>query len=69
MEVFLGTKEKDGSTASLFGADRRKHCAIFGKSGLGMTTLMRNMIVADIFSGNDVTVIDPHGDLGKDWGG
>jgi hypothetical protein len=55
MEVFLGTKEKDGSTASLFGVDRRKHCAIFGKSGVGKTTkttLMRNMIVADIFNGN-----------------
>ena len=63
MEVFLGTKEQDGSTASLHGADRRKHCAIFGKSGVGKTTLMRNMIVADIFSGNGVTVIDPHGGL------
>jgi type IV secretory pathway TraG/TraD family ATPase VirD4 len=63
MEVFLGTKEQDGSSASLHGADRRKHCAIFGKSGVGKTTLMRNMIVADIFSGNGVTVIDPHGGL------
>src|SRR5258708_20561474 len=63
MDVFLGTKEKDGSTASLFGADRRKHCAVFGKSGVGKTTLMRNMIVADIFSGNGVTVVDPHGGL------
>lgn len=63
MEVFLGTKERDGSTASLLGTDRRKHCAIFGKSGVGKTTLMRNMIVADIFNGNGVTVIDPHGGL------
>lgn len=66
MDVFLGTKEKDGSAASLFGADRRKHCAIFGKSGVGKTTLMRNMIVADIFSGNGLTVIDPHGGLIED---
>jgi hypothetical protein len=44
MEVFLGTKEKDGSTASLFGVYRRKPCAIFGKSEVGKTTLMRNMI-------------------------
>jgi hypothetical protein len=66
MDVFLGTKEKDGSTASLLGADRRKHCAIFGKSGVGKTTLMRNMIVADIFGGNGVTVIDPHGSLVDD---
>src|SRR4030081_3092044 len=66
MDVYLGTKEKDGSTASLFGADRRKHCAIFGRSGVGKTTLMRNMIVADIFNGNGVTVIDPHGSLVED---
>ena len=66
MEVFLGTKEKDGTTASLLGADRKKHCAIFGKSGVGKTTLMRNMITADIFSGNGVTVIDPHGSLVED---
>src|SRR5579863_6163484 len=63
MEVYLGTKERDGNTASLLGADRRKHCAIFGKSGVGKTTLMRNMIVADIFNGNGVTVIGPHGGL------
>jgi ABC-type phosphate/phosphonate transport system ATPase subunit len=57
MDVYLGTKENDGGTASLYGADRRKHCAVFGKSGVGKTTLMRNMIVADIFSGNGVTVV------------
>src|SRR5438552_2395499 len=63
MEVYLGTKERDGSTALLYGVDRRKHCAIFCKSGVCKTTLMRNMIVADIFNGNGVTVIDPHGGL------
>jgi|SRR4051812_42213301 DNA helicase HerA-like ATPase len=66
MEVYLGTKERDGSTATLLSADRRKHCAIFGKSGVGKTTLMRNMIVADIFNGNGVTVVDPHGSLVED---
>ena len=52
MEVLLGTKQKDGSTVSILGPDRRKHMAIFGKSGVGKTTLMRNMIVADIEAGN-----------------
>jgi DNA helicase HerA-like ATPase len=37
--------------------------AIFGKSGVGKTTLMRNMIVADLHAGNGITVIDPHGFL------
>ena len=35
----------DGSVVSIQGPDRRKHMAIFGKSGVGKITLMRNMIV------------------------
>jgi type IV secretory pathway TraG/TraD family ATPase VirD4 len=42
---------------------RRKRMAIFGKSGVGKTTLLRNMIVSDIRAGAGVTVIDPHGGL------
>src|SRR6266571_4350975 len=63
MEVFLGTKEKDKTTVSIHEKDRRKHCAIFGKSGVGKTTLMRNMVVADLAAGNGLTVVDPHGSL------
>ena len=37
--------------------------AIFGKSSVGKTTLMRNMIMADLLAGNGVTVVDPHGSL------
>ena len=40
--------------------------AIFGKSGVGKTTLMRNMIVADLDAGNGLTVVDPHGALVED---
>jgi len=65
MEVYLGTKQ-DGTTVSIQPADRRKHLAIFGKSGVGKTTLMRNMIVADLHGGNGVTVVDPHGSLIED---
>ncbi len=66
MEVFLGKKQHDGSVASIKGPDRRKHMAIFGKSGVGKTTLLRNMIVADLEAGNGLTVIDPHGALVED---
>ena len=66
MEVYLGTKESGGSTVSIHGKDRTKHCAIFGKSGVGKTTLMFNMIVADLHAGNGLTVIDPHGSLIED---
>lgn len=51
MEVYLGTKEKDGSIVSIEPGTRRKHMAIFGKSGVGKTTLMRNMIFADLAAG------------------
>lgn len=45
---------------------RKRHLAIFGKSGVGKTTLMRNMIMWDIDCGLGVTVIDPHGSLIND---
>lgn len=43
-----------------------KHTAIFGKTGVGKTTLLRNMIFADLLHGNGLTVIDPHGSLVQD---
>lgn len=42
---------------------RTRHTALFGKSGVGKTTLMRNMILWDIWHDSGVTVIDPHGQL------
>jgi len=42
---------------------RSRHIALFGKSGVGKTTLLRNMILWDIWNGSGVTVIDPHGQL------
>src|ERR1019366_4915372 len=66
MEVFIGTKQRDGSTVSIHEKERRKHMAIFGKSGVGKTTLMRNMVLADLDAGNGLTVVDPHGSLIED---
>ncbi len=43
--------------------DRQKHMDLFGKSGVGKSTLLRNMIAADIHAGLGVTVLDPHGAL------
>lgn len=45
---------------------RRKHLAIFGATGAGKSTLMRNMIAWDISSGTGVSVVDPHGQLVDD---
>ena len=42
--------------------DRFRHMYIIGKSGTGKTTLMENLIVQDIYNGNGVAFIDPHGE-------
>ena len=47
-------------------ADRRNHVYVLGKTGMGKTALLRNMILADIWRGAGVGVIDPHGDLADD---
>lgn len=46
--------------------DRRYHTAVLGKTGLGKTTLLRNLLVQDIEAGEGVAVIDPHGDLAEE---
>lgn len=43
--------------------DHRRHMYIIGKSGTGKSSLMKNMIVADIHAGEGVGLIDPHGEL------
>lgn len=43
--------------------DRRRHLAIVGKTGMGKTTLLQNMIRSDIHAHRGVALLDPHGDL------
>lgn len=43
--------------------DRLNHIYVIGKTGLGKSTLLLNMAIADINRGNGLAVIDPHGDL------
>lgn len=42
--------------------DRRRHMYLIGKTGLGKTTLMENMVIQDIQNGHGVAFLDPHGD-------
>ncbi len=42
--------------------DRRKHMYIIGKTGMGKTSLMENMIIQDIVNGEGLAFVDPHGD-------
>ncbi len=43
--------------------DRRRHIYVIGKTGMGKSTLLQNMVYSDIQAGKGVAVIDPHGDL------
>ncbi|HOR69204.1 MAG TPA: type IV secretion system DNA-binding domain-containing protein [bacterium] len=45
--------------------DRRRHMYVIGKSGMGKSTLLENMIAQDINKGRGLAVVDPHGDLAE----
>ncbi len=45
--------------------DRRRHMYLIGKTGMGKTTLMENMVIQDIQNGHGVAFLDPHGDSVK----
>ncbi len=42
--------------------DRRRHMYLIGKTGMGKTTMMENMVIQDIRNGHGLCFIDPHGD-------
>mgnify|MGYP001248675100 CR=1 FL=1 len=46
--------------------DRMRHMYIIGKTGVGKSELLKEMIKQDINAGRGVCVIDPHGDLIED---
>jgi CxxC-x17-CxxC domain-containing protein len=45
--------------------DRRRHMYLIGKTGMGKSTVLENMIIDDIRAGRGVAVVDPHGDLAE----
>lgn len=54
------------SQETLFGmrtVDRRRHVYMPGRTGMGKSTLILNMVLADLHTGRGVGVLDPHGDL------
>ncbi|QQR84273.1 type IV secretion system DNA-binding domain-containing protein [Candidatus Peregrinibacteria bacterium] len=56
---FRGARQKFGIKT----VDRRRHIYIIGKTGMGKSVLLENMIFSDVHSGRGCAVIDPHGDL------
>ncbi len=57
--VFRGNRQQFGIRPD----DRRRHMYIIGKTGMGKSTLLENMLFSDIHAGRGVALIDPHGDL------
>ena len=49
-------------TFGILDEDRRKHMYILGKTGMGKSTLLENLIVQDIYNDKGLCFIDPHGD-------
>ncbi len=45
--------------------DRRRHIYVIGKTGVGKTTLLENMAIADMRSGKGIAIVDPHGEFAE----
>jgi CxxC-x17-CxxC domain-containing protein len=45
--------------------DRRRHMYLIGKTGMGKSTILENMIIDDIRAGKGLAIVDPHGDLAE----
>ena len=45
--------------------DRRRHMYVVGKTGMGKTTMLENLVLNDIYAGHGVGVVDPHGDFAE----
>ncbi len=43
--------------------DRRRHMYLVGKTGMGKSCLIENMVIQDIKNGHGIALVDPHGDL------
>jgi len=45
--------------------DRRRHMYVIGKTGMGKTTMLENMVLHDIYAGHGLGIVDPHGDYAE----
>lgn len=46
--------------------DRDRHMYVIGKTGMGKTEILKNMVIQDIQAGRGLAFIDPHGDTADD---
>ena len=59
----LGRAQIGGHSVALPVVDARQHMHIIGKTGVGKSTLLLNLILGDVKAGRGTIVIDPRGDL------
>ncbi len=45
---------------------RRRHLYVLGKTGMGKTTMLKNIAISDISNGRGIAIVDPHGDLAEE---
>lgn len=45
--------------------DRPHHIYLIGKTGMGKSTVLENLIFSDLYAGAGLALLDPHGDLVK----
>lgn len=66
--LYLGLSSYRGLSKPVYMTDddRRRHTYIIGKTGVGKSELLKQMILQDIAEGKGVAVVDPHGDLIED---
>jgi hypothetical protein len=55
-----------GETVNLSVADARRHIHVLGPTGVGKSTLIARLVLADFDAGRGTVVIDPKGDLVED---
>jgi hypothetical protein len=60
---FVLGQSRLGASIELQQSDRMRHLYVLGGTGTGKSTLMRALIMQDIYAGEGVILIDPHGDL------
>ncbi len=65
--VFLGetTFRNENKKFGIKLDDRRRHIYVVGKTGMGKTALLENMVIQDIMSGHGVGFVDPHGEAAE----
>jgi uncharacterized protein DUF87 len=61
--LLLGTATVGLELHALSRSDLRRHLYIIGKTGTGKSTLLYNLMLADLAGGYGFALLDPHGDL------